>query len=394
MQPTRNVARIGLTALIGLILPVSACKRPAVEVGTTAYIVGPTNDIRPAGGAEEDRGDGITAELKNAAVLIATRLQDKRVKFCSGTLVAPEEGGQTLRILTNHHCFAVPGADGKATRTLLVEACSFSTVYFGFLAGMTQTAEAVGCQPGSLRTSFEGDLAVFTLAHNPQAKFQPLALWQGEDGPVGRQAAIVHYPDVEAQAETPPDGGPKLPTAAITVTDCQVSGVFATSEWELDRTLPFSLRHTCDLIHGSSGSGLIDVQTGTLLGVNWGGIKITYDDGVRVDNVATKASFAQAFLDGREDEIVRESRTTGGSGNLGAGGKKDDGSEKKSETFAGGVKKKACGVVGSDRDGPAGSSAASWPILLLAFGPLVLALTPFFELKGIACRVRHSDRGR
>ena len=60
--------------------------------------------------------------------------------------------------------------------------------------------------------------------------------------------------------------------------DCKVIGPFDVSEWDLDRTLPFSLRHTCDLIHGSSGSGLIDAKTGKVLGVNWGGIKIAIEN--------------------------------------------------------------------------------------------------------------------
>lgn len=384
MKATRIVALSGLVALAGTTSLVSGCKRPAVEVGTTAYIVGPTNDIKPASGNDGSSDPGITPAVMNAAVLVATKLADKRVKFCSGTLVAPEAGQQTLRVLTNHHCFAVPGADGKATKALLVEACSFTTIYFGFLPGQAREAESVGCQAGSLRTNFEGDLAVFTLAHNPPDKYQPLALWSGEDAPVGRAAAIVHYPDVETQAETPPEGGPKLPTAAITVTDCRIQGAFATSEWDLDRTLPYSLRHSCDLIHGSSGSGLIDVLTGTVIGVNWGGIKITYDDGQRVDNVATKASFAQAFLDGREDEVVRQTQAgVGQSGNLGSAGKNSDDGEKKSESFGSSVAKKACGTLSASA-AEVGSRLPGYVLLLL---PLMVSLLS----KRRRCRLEASE---
>ena len=156
-----------------------ACKKHVVEVSTTAYIIGPSNDIRSASPQESEIGE----KPLNAAVLVATRLADKRVKFCSGTLVLPEVGKGGLRVLTNHHCFAQPGADGKATRDLLLEACSFTTVYFGYLAGQAKDAVPITCEAGTLRTNFEGDLAVFTLAQNPPDKYQPLALWEGEEAP-------------------------------------------------------------------------------------------------------------------------------------------------------------------------------------------------------------------
>lgn len=359
---TFQAVLVGAIAFVGAV----ACKRQMVEVSTTAYIVGPTNDIRPALASGETE---VPQTAVDAAVLVATRMQDKRIKFCSGTLVAPAAGQTNYRVLTNHHCFAETGADGKATKALLLEACTFTTVYFGYLSGQAKDAEAVTCTAASLRTSFEGDLAVFTLSHNAAERYRPIALWDGEEAPEGRAAVIVHYPDIEAEAETPPEGGPRLPTAAVTVADCKVIGLFDVAEWSLDRTLPYSLRHSCDLIHGSSGSGLIDVATGKLLGVNWGGIKITYDSGVRTDNVATRASFARAFLEGSEASLVSataEQKRTGRSVAQGSSQGSDANAQTK-ESAGKSMKKKACGVIeGAERN-------ACVALLALFALPLIVA---------------------
>jgi hypothetical protein len=279
----------------------AGCKPRPFQVSTTAYILGPQSQIIPIDASDESQ---IPPAALNASTLIATTLQSKQVKFCSGTLIAPEKAGDPFRVLANHHCFAQADASDKALPDLLPEACTETKVYFGFVQGRSQSATEGACAAGSLRTSYQGDIAVFTLVANPPAQYQPLDLWDGEDAPAGRQALIVHYPDTDGVLAEPPDGGAKLPTAQATLNNCKTVGPFDVNEWDLDRTLPFSLRHSCDLIHGSSGSGLIDVETGKILGVNWGGIQVTYESGTRTDNVATKASFVAAYLKGSVDQVV------------------------------------------------------------------------------------------
>ncbi len=335
----------------------------------SGYVVGPTNDIYNVG---ESGSEGavqikeLSQEAVNGTVLIATRLPDKRVKFCSGTLITADSPEGGLRVLTNHHCFAETDADDKATRATLPEACTETQVYFGFFTGQTQSSTSVSCRAGSLRTNFEGDIAVFELASAPPEKYRPLALWDGEDAPEGRVAGIVHYPDTEENMASPPEGGPKLPTASVTVNDCRVTGLFAISEWDLDRTLPYSLRHTCDLIHGSSGSALIDLKTSTILGVNWGGIKISYDAGTRTDNVATRASYVAAFLAGTTGEMVKQAEGKRKDADLQAANKDENVGQKAKESVA--KARKACGAV-------AGSVSTS---LILLLGGLAL---PFFSLR-------------
>lgn len=343
-----------------------ACKQGGIEISTTAYIVGPTNDIIPV---DKDSEPKVKPPVLNFSVMIATRLKTNRVKFCSGTLIAPDPvTGGNMRVLSNHHCFADQDADGKATQVISPESCVATTAYFGFTQANASQAWTTPCLPGSLRTNFDGDLGVFTLSQNPPDKFQPAQFWDGDPDATGRTALIIHYPDVEANMAAPPEGGVKLPTAAVTLTDCKVLGGFAINEWELDRTLPFALRHTCDLIHGSSGSGLIDVETGKLLGVNWGGIKISFDSGVRTDNVATRASYAKAFLTNTIDQAVKE-----------AEGKKTTRSSidatqnvqvaEQAAGPAGKAEKKRCGAIGGNSRGA--TTAGLVALLLL---PLATAL--------------------
>jgi V8-like Glu-specific endopeptidase len=350
-------------AVFSLALP--ACKK-AHEVNRTAYIVGPTNDIKKMGDSERRE---VPAGVYNASVLIATQLKDKKIKFCSGTLLAGAGVSEPNRILTNHHCFARQDGEGKAVDELIDEACTGTKVYFGYYAGEASAAASVPCQQGSLRTNFDGDLAVFNLAENPKPPHVPLQLWDGDSVPEGRKAYIVHYPDVSENLEPIAPGAARLPVAAVTIQDCKVAGPFDPAEWDLDRTLPYSIRHTCDLIHGSSGSALVDAQTSTMIGVNWGGIKITYDSGTRVDNVATRIDFVRAFLDNREGSYIlaQKNRRVSGGDNAVAGTLPQDGSNKKESAASERRRKSVCGAVSALPDQAAQSSVLTLLFLILPF---------------------------
>jgi hypothetical protein len=353
---------------------VAGCKkRPRlIERSPTAYIIGP-NNIVPV---DDSVTSEVTAEPVKASVLIATRLQNKRVKFCSGSLIAADhaEGGDAkLRVLTNHHCFATTDDEGKAKPQIMPEACGGTSVYFGFAPRLDDAAEAsqVRCAPGSLRTDFEGDLAVFTLEENPPAAagYRPVTIWDGEDVPVDRQAFIIHYPDIADQLALPPGGKVKLPTAQATLDDCRVLGGYDVSEWDLDRTLPYALRHTCDLIHGSSGSGLFDRETGKLLGVNWGGLKVSYGGGTRTDNVATRASYVLAFLSFNTAAAV-EQATAQKSSHAAAATQRNGSVKDKSVGAAEAARKQACGVAAR------GASTRGWPVLFMLAAPLIFLSLP------------------
>ncbi len=357
-----NRRQMELLAAAAMVVVFTGCKK-ATEVSRAAYIVGPTNDIKKMGNSERKE---IPASVYNASVLIATQTVDKKIKFCSGTLIAGASETSNFRVLTNHHCFAKQDSEGKAINELLPEACGSTRIYFGYFAGNTSETTTTGCEKDSMQSNFNGDLAFFTLSQNPPAPYAPLQLWDGETVPEGRKAYIVHYPDVAENLEAAIPGAARLPVAAVTTQDCKVSGLFDPAEWDLDRTLPYSLRHTCDLIHGSSGSALVDAQTATLIGVNWGGIKITYASGTRIDNVATRIDFVKAFLDNRVDsfESLLPARRASNSDNAVAGTTPNTETDKTQSSSK--KNKSICGVVSFQST----SSISFFLMLILAVVPL------------------------
>jgi V8-like Glu-specific endopeptidase len=368
-----NPRQMELLIAAAVILSFTGCKK-ASEVSRAAYIVGPTNDIKKMGESERKE---IPASVYNASVLIATQTADKKIKFCSGTLIAGN-GLNNYRVLTNHHCFAKQDGDGKAIDELLPEACTNTRVYFGYYAGHTRETATTGCLADSIQTNFNGDLGIFTLSKNPPLPYLPLQLWDGETVPEGRKAYIVHYPDIAENLEAINPTAARLPVAAVTTQDCKVSGLFDPAEWDLDRTLPYSLRHTCDLIHGSSGSALVDAQTSTLIGVNWGGIKITYASGTRVDNVATRIDFIKAFLENRVEsfETVLPNRRVTGGDNAVAGTTPNAQSDQAQSTSK--KRKSICGVVNANDSNSPG---------ILMF--LVIAILPFALVTFASQRHKH-----
>jgi hypothetical protein len=166
------------------------------------------------------------------------------------------------------------------------------------------TAKRLKCEQGTLRTHFPSDLAVFAIEGSAPEGVVPLTFWQ-TDFPVNRSAVVVHYPDVPTNLVMPEGLNVKLPAASISENDCTAFGGFPTDEWKLDRTLPFSVKHSCDLLHGSSGSALVDEETQTILGVNWGGIKIQYGETTETVNAATAAVYALAFFNDKLDVLEK-----------------------------------------------------------------------------------------
>jgi hypothetical protein len=337
--------------LSAVALAVSAsCKQKGLpERSPLGYVLGPTNDISIF--AANDPRLALY-DFTSSAVLITTTLTDGKLKFCSGTLVAPAAGEKYLRILTNHHCFAATDKGGKATDEILGESCLKTKVFFDYVKGKTVGGLTADCAPGSLRTSFEMDLAVFSLNTNLPAKYRPLSIYGGDlSSLTGKPALVIHYPDLELSRESPGKGFPGLPVAAYTNNDCRILGTFSTQEAVLDRTLPFGLRHTCDLIQGSSGSALFDPTSGTIYGVNWGGIQINQTSGISTDNVATSAPFVKQFLAQKMGEnLVYKAESLAGQPGVGRAGAGADAVEKKSEDS--GERKarshgQSCAVVGA-----------------------------------------------
>ncbi|MDE3270142.1 MAG: trypsin-like peptidase domain-containing protein [Pseudomonadota bacterium] len=264
--------------------------------------------------------DTLTKAFNSSALIVTAAASDKKksMRFCSGTLIAPEEGSVLPRIVTNQHCFAKKNSEGEALGTIIENICDKTHAYFSFSRQKEPIAKK--CLPGSLKVSVVADLAIFTLKSSFDddqiENYRPMKIWEGAV-PVGRRAFIVHYPCIEVdgvccfdkpnactqaqqqQLESTEmlmltDVGAKFPKLAITASDCYVLGGFDKALWANKPTLALGLRHRCDLVQGSSGSGLIDVETGALLGVNWGGVTIAEKYQY---NIASSSSYLREFID-------------------------------------------------------------------------------------------------
>jgi hypothetical protein len=339
-----------------MISTLSGCKQ-ALQVSKTAYIIGNNDIVR----LEESKVEESTVEIADSSVLISTLVSNKKRKFCTGTLIKPMGDQKLLRVLTNHHCFANVDEQGNVDKELLKDACTGTQIYLGFRAGETDSSTSSSCLAGSLRTDPRGDLAVFTVASQLPTKYTPLAIWPDGSVPAGRPAMIVHYPDVDENFMQVTGSRSKLPVASITDVDCSTQGNFPENEWRFDPSLPYSMKHNCDLLHGSSGSALIDKESRTIIGVNWGGIKIDYKKNIETINVATRADYVQAFLDQKSDEWQPQAGS-----NL-ANNSAQSGTKQRSESNSSSGSIISCGTIGAGA-----SSFARLAALLLLIAPIAI----------------------
>ena len=315
-----------------------SCKE-SVSFNKHGYVVGKTYYIKPVD--KTSLVQDVPQEIFNAAVLLVTGAVDgSSIKVCSGILVAGKNKTDLLRVVTNAHCFSQQDVKGNIINKLLKTACVKTNVYFGFAPQADEKSEKNNCLQNSLRVDYVADLAVFSLSKQPSEKHKPLGLWDLNMIPKERKAIIVHYPDIKERAHSIVGEKFRVPTASFTVTDCVVIGGFEKSEWKLDSSLPYSLRHTCDLLHGSSGSALVDKVTHKILGINWGGIKINANTKIRKDNVAVAAWYVHEFLNGPIDDKKRDVLIAGIpiTGNINA---------EKQHASANNVLNKKCGVISS-----------------------------------------------
>ncbi len=291
--------------VVGTALLSGAC-RARREISRPGYIVGPTNDIERLPEIEIEEIDVPPKVLRKAikaSVLTVTVQGDGKRKYCSGSLIGGRSAGDTPRIITNHHCFAEKrkGSD-RSLPHIIPEACENTTVYFSFEDDDEDSKPlSRKCRRGSLVTNFDADFALFSLDKPLPAEYEPFEIWDGKVPP-NRPAFIIHHPSAKESRQGGEseamlrEEGVYLPKKAITVKNCRVLGPFDKNFWSLNPNLSVGLKHTCDLVQGSSGSGLIDVTSGKLLGVNWGGITLTINKSEHKHNVASAAQFLRQFV--------------------------------------------------------------------------------------------------
>jgi hypothetical protein len=355
------------------LLPSAGCK-PLKNNGSerAGFILGANNIVN----LDSKTVNEVPKIATDAAVMIATTLEKNSIKFCSGSLIEPALGGEKPRILTNHHCFAKESAAGDILPDLRSEACVKTVIYFGFNELTKYKPIRVNCLKGSLRTDPIGDLAVFELATDAPPGVVPFSLWPEDFPPPGRKAFIVHHPDVKENLHLPEGGDTPLPAASVTFEDCETRGLFPEDQWPLDPVLRFSFRHTCDLIHGSSGSALIDVDTNAILGTNWGGMKVNLASGQQIDNVSTKPGYIRNFVNDGADyryQILAEGTAAKpengkpGNPNIAASAKAAGGADP-GKAFSIGK----CGTISART--PIANTGMQFAVLLLFVGPLIFSL--------------------
>ena len=243
--------------------------------------------------------------------LIMIKLKDGRrrgARFCSGVLIAGK--GDLPRVLTTQHCFRQTSAE--ETPDIIRDACANTVVYFdtdnkqegkdGIVPKLERT-----CKRGSLRTSFEGDIAVFTLSAALPSSYTATEIWQDAEFPANRKVFAIYYPsNPSAVKGTKPvivEGGfnGTVPPKLMNIANCHIerripANLHQSSQLQhAAHKLPYAVVHNCVLVK-ASGAGLIDMETGKLLALHFGHMAAGE---VRV-NTATHAMHLRQFLAGEK----------------------------------------------------------------------------------------------
>ena len=246
------------------------------------------NDIIPLSQLPRDLINlQVLEKTKRFTVLLVTLLasdgNEKKVKTCSGSLLreTSPSGVHEYKVLTNYHCFTVEGGEaeemaGGAVETLTPETCVQTKVYVNFPATAGRETMVLSCRAGSFRGDPRLDLALFTVDGRLPADQPTAKLWQGGDIPLERTVFVLHYPNVsETFMQKLPDSNIKAPIKMVTVNDCYYKGRFNEQQQLGSYNVAYWVKHTCDLLSGSSGSALLDLVTGDILAVNRGAVHMT-----------------------------------------------------------------------------------------------------------------------
>ena len=301
----------------GLAILLVSCA--AADISVNGIVVG-SNDIERLSDirsvlASHGASD-VLVGIADSSVLVVTAMAGENageIKTCSGSLIEVE--GE-FKILSNHHCFAKSeireNTDSSTSKVsleeLLPEACVQTRIYFNFPRSASKETLVFKCRPGSLRVDYLLDLAIFSLDGSPVG-FKPIEIWTGGNLPLNRKMFVIHYPRTSGQNKAKlPDVEALAPVKMITINDCFFKGGFAMDLWQMDQSIPYWIKHTCDMQPGSSGSSLLDLETGKIVAVNRGSINLsrsTGSGGITTHNqseynVGSFAKFVEKFIAGEE----------------------------------------------------------------------------------------------
>ena len=292
----------------------TSCKTSGwrADISQPGFILGP-NDVRRVVDIDPDslpiaRKVFDKASASSPMIMVKLKKGRKRgARFCSGILLVGTDG--LPRVLTNQHCFREKAVED--TPNIKPDACASTVVYFDKI-GVSHKRNGIvpklvrKCKRGSLRTSFEGDMAVFTLAEVLPSGYTFTELWPKDEIPDERQAFAIHYPSAKeagvGMVRIKGGFNGKAPPKAITANSCLVRMRFPSESLDQPNIkhvaykLRYSLIHSCDLTGGSSGAGLLDAESGKLLAVHFGGVGLT----TIFINTATHILHLRQFLNGEK----------------------------------------------------------------------------------------------
>ena len=306
--------RLLFVALTYLLLV--SCKMSAWRASSPSAVIGEndTKKTRTIPIDELPMGREIFVAATMSSPMIMVKISDGRRKgaiFCSGVLLAGE--GDLPRVLTNSHCLMRNVK--KESPDLIRDTCANTVVYFDKYDAQQGEDSIVPklertCKRGSLRTSFEGGVAVFTLSSALPARYPGIEIWSDNEFPANRKVFVIYYPSnphsVEWIEMVKIEGGldGKAPPKLMNVRGCRIERRLPPRVSQYPNKgnsiyeLLYSVAHNCMLAGGGSGAGLIDMETGKLLALHFGSLQVP-STGARL-NIATHAMHLHQFLAGEK----------------------------------------------------------------------------------------------
>ena len=307
-----NLAVYPLLKKLKIILKILSCKKN-LQFNYSGFIIGDTYDIRPIT-KEDIVSEDIIHKAFYASVLIETKLKNKQRKLCSGVLGVIDNVAiySSPVIITNYHCFLSISSTQKnpILGNIIAEACHNTYVYFGVYKNNIDNIMQLTCDPKTFRFSKEGDIALFQTKEPIPDQFKPIKITQSQNllDYTNKPIIIVHYSLANPQSMIETKNFGYLPYASLTSHNCQTSQLFPKQLWYAYLPIQHSVEHTCDILEGSSGAGLININSKELIGINWGGIEIQVSNNVQAINGATRSDFILALLTNQIDAIkIKES---------------------------------------------------------------------------------------
>jgi len=271
------------------------CKWEQFHLGNySGFIIG-LNNMVPSTASSIEENDIRLSHIR-AVGSIASYESGRGTHFCTGFAIKPRKSGQNPLIVTNYHCFS---SNKEIASGFAPWACTQTKVYFGAKGDDANTLFAVGCKSGTLKGDAAADVAVFEAATVLPADIDLFELEETSFSEK-RDALLIHHPFMQENMVALPGESQRVPGSVINKVDCAVSKPVRSQAVRPETGFKYDISHTCDIFEGSSGAPLIDLKSGKVIAVNWGGIQWGEGDSATYENRAIDAAWVRAYLN---DEI-------------------------------------------------------------------------------------------